>query len=716
MAGESRIDILLKSRYDGSGTQSASNELKQLGGAAGVAEGALTAMAGAATLAGAVKFGQEIVELGQLGAQAARIETSFRQMQRSAGQSADATLQALRTASRGAIADSQLELEANRAKTLGVAQNAQQLTELLDVASARGKALGLSTQEAFDNIVTGIGRMSPLILDNLGILTGGQKTFDDYAASIGKSSEQLTDAERKQALFNKVVNDSKSIVDQSKGSNADYATSFERLGASVQNAKEQIGKQIAPGAAAGAGFLADALDLYIRLNEEAEKSGNIDFYGNFNAGSEQAAGATANLEGALNRSEGAMDADADAAQRAAIHTKLFGDSSAAAKAQVDSLTGSVLSLAGALPGLQAHINAQLDAAARARDSAVSALASKAAGTDTDQQTRLKLYADGIATIDDQWAQLNADVRDGSITQDEYALKAAQLGINAGNAFDEITTAQREAESSARKWASTLENDVKKAYDNLKGKVQSVLSGAFNVDVGVDPDKILGRQDAINEPARRLADIAVNGFKSPWLDYFRTDFPQLFQEFFAGAAGDEGVKKNAAQLLKNFEDGLAPELIDKEKAKERVRRMILGEQATDELVKEITDELNQEFGKTAPADLNSLVQQAVGGTGAQGKAGISTEAAGKAFNDAAVAAVAQTGNKVIDTVDEQLRADANLNKLGQAGAIGGTKYGTEFLTNAINNIAQPFIDAVTGIVTKNVIANLNTQNQLQGANP
>ena len=33
----------------------------------------------------------------------------------------------------------------------------------------RGRAMGLSTTQAFGDIVTGIGRMSPLILDNLGI-------------------------------------------------------------------------------------------------------------------------------------------------------------------------------------------------------------------------------------------------------------------------------------------------------------------------------------------------------------------------------------------------------------------------------------------------------------------------------------------------------------------------------------------------------------------
>lgn len=754
MAGQSLIEILFKSKYDGSGTASASNDLKQISGSANIAETALMAAGGAIVALGAVRIGQTVVELAQMGAQAGRVETSFRQMQASVGQSADASLAALRKASRGAIADTELELAANRAKTLGVAQNTQQLTQLIEVASARGKALGLSTAEAFDNIVTGIGRMSPLILDNLGIMTGGAATFEAYAASIGKSADQLTDAERKQALFNKVIVDSRGIVEQSKQGNTDYATSFERLGASIQNAKEKLGKEFAPGVSAGAGFIADFLDTYTALVEKAEKSGNIDFYGNLPDQTAEATGNVLNLEGALNRSEGALDADAEASSRAAIHTKLFGDSAADAKSKVDALTASVLTLAGSLPGLQTHINDQMKDAARARDNAVSSLASKAAGTKTDDETRLKLYNEGLEKIDKRWADLNAQVREGKLTADEYALAVAQLGTGSADAFDQITASQKEAASEAKRWASSIENEVKKAYDHLQSTVAGVIQSAQNLsDIGVDPSKILldpkekdpkkqqfllPREDEINENARRLADIAVNGFKDQdWLGKFKKEVPDIWKAL--EESGDP--RATAARLLQRFQDGLEPELLDKEKAKERVRKLLLGEAKTNELVDEITQEMADELGTSAPDDIKSKVKEALTGksdektkieldTSGIGPAiqtafaapdisvagGGGGDSAGKAFNDKALAAVNGTGVKIIDAVDGELRADANLAKLGQAGNIGGTKYGAEFLSGAINNIAQPFLDYVTKIVTGNVIANINTQNQLQGANP
>ena len=49
---------------------------------------------------------------------------------------------------------------------------------LMEVAGARAKAMGISTPQAYNDIKQRVfGRVSPLILDNLGILTGGEAGF-----------------------------------------------------------------------------------------------------------------------------------------------------------------------------------------------------------------------------------------------------------------------------------------------------------------------------------------------------------------------------------------------------------------------------------------------------------------------------------------------------------------------------------------------------------
>ena len=191
-------------------------------------------------------------ELGKVGAAAERTQASFEQMAAGVGSSGDAMLAAMRTATAGTVGNSELMLAANRAIMLGVADNADEMARLMAAAIERGRALGVSASQAVSDVITGIGRMSPQILDNLGIV-GATKAIDDYAKSLGKTSEQLTDVERKQALVNVVLAGASgpAVVD-------DAAASFERMDAAIQNAKEALGILFSPAIAAIADQIAAA--------------------------------------------------------------------------------------------------------------------------------------------------------------------------------------------------------------------------------------------------------------------------------------------------------------------------------------------------------------------------------------------------------------------------------------------------------------------------
>jgi hypothetical protein len=64
--------------------------------------------------------------------------------------------------------------------------------------------MGITTEQAFDRLVTGLGRGSAKILDDLGIIVHVTQINEAYATSLGKTADQLTDAEKKQALVNEV--------------------------------------------------------------------------------------------------------------------------------------------------------------------------------------------------------------------------------------------------------------------------------------------------------------------------------------------------------------------------------------------------------------------------------------------------------------------------------------------------------------------------------
>ena len=105
--------------------------------------------------------------------QAAKFKQSMTAASRQFGKDGDAIIKKLKEVSAGTISNADLIEAANRAMALNVTSDLDQMAELLEVARIRGRAMGIDTTQAFNDIVTGIGRASPLILDNLGIITKG---------------------------------------------------------------------------------------------------------------------------------------------------------------------------------------------------------------------------------------------------------------------------------------------------------------------------------------------------------------------------------------------------------------------------------------------------------------------------------------------------------------------------------------------------------------
>lgn len=200
---------------------------------------------GPAAIAGtAIAAIKKAGDLAMVGEQAGKVEASFNQLAATAGTTGDALLGALRKASGGEISDLNLQLAANKANLLGVADSAQEMGVLMDIARDRAQKMGISTTQAFDNLVTGLGRGSALILDNLGIMVKESEVYDTYAKSVGKSASALTDAEKKQALINAVIAQGQGSLADAAG-NADVAANaMTQLGVAAENTTTRIGSLI----------------------------------------------------------------------------------------------------------------------------------------------------------------------------------------------------------------------------------------------------------------------------------------------------------------------------------------------------------------------------------------------------------------------------------------------------------------------------------------
>ena len=130
--------------------------------------------------------------------------------------------------------------------SLGVAKNTNDFTTLMEIARVKAKNMGITTTQAYNDIVTGLGRGSAMILDNLGITINAAQANEEYAKSIGKTVNQLTDSEKKQALINKVVAEGRKELESAGDVMLTDAERRQKLAAQIENIKDRIWNALLP--------------------------------------------------------------------------------------------------------------------------------------------------------------------------------------------------------------------------------------------------------------------------------------------------------------------------------------------------------------------------------------------------------------------------------------------------------------------------------------
>lgn len=187
-----------------------------------------------------------IKNLAQSGAQLNVLQNSFSRLSAGIGLNSNEVLANLQKLSSGTISNKDLILSANRAIVLGVAKDMGEFSTLMQVARIRASDMGISTQQAFDNIVTGIGRSSPLILDNLGIVIKQQEAYDQYAKSLGKASNALTVNEQREAIKFAVLENGRKQIEEVGEVSDSYADTMTKVSVAIQNTKDKIGIALLP--------------------------------------------------------------------------------------------------------------------------------------------------------------------------------------------------------------------------------------------------------------------------------------------------------------------------------------------------------------------------------------------------------------------------------------------------------------------------------------
>jgi phage-related protein len=215
--------------------------------AEGFGEGVQTA--GKAALAGMVGLGgAALAAAGGMAALAANAEPliglqqGFAAVTDRIGTSSGTMLSALQDASGGLITNRDLMESFNKAAALVSDDFASTLPDAMSLVRKASQATGQDMGFLFDSLVTGVGRVSPMILDNLGIQISLAEVTEHAAEMFGKQASELSKTEQQAALTEIVMGK----LNETYGDVPDTSNTFARARVMLANLKDEIGLKLLP--------------------------------------------------------------------------------------------------------------------------------------------------------------------------------------------------------------------------------------------------------------------------------------------------------------------------------------------------------------------------------------------------------------------------------------------------------------------------------------
>lgn len=606
-------------------------------------------------------------ELGRLGAEHDRLAHSFEQLTKSYGNNAQDMLASLKAVSKGTISDTDLMLASNRAMMLGVAEDTEHLTELMEIAAFRGRAMGLSMAQAFSDIVTGIGRASPMILDNLGIVLDAERTYKEYAESIGKAADELTAAEKKVALRQRVIAEGQAQIAAAGGPEAigdDVLDSYERLGVSVENLKVALGELINESGsldtiATGVDWVTERtkvwttnIDLARQILDHIAYETLPAISANWpSAWSGGAEGGGFGAAGGAGGFRGEIPYDKYESGRVNANRQALDDLIKRQKELTEELNlyEQKQSLVGKDTSQWMLLELRIeDVRSKVKD----------LNAELSELLGIKLPGDALSLMPSTTGGLGAAGRLRVNPQEAEQQKEATHQLLFGNIELERRNELLRANEERQKAATRAVSDASQAYAEFSGIISSFMTPTSVTQWDVMATEAGTYVEKWDEYARRLEDVKNRGLESPWAS------------LIGDAASDQEAKLKAQQMQRDFYDFLAPDKVDKEALKEQYRRYLEGELNKKALIRELYTEL----GGTASQAAEFLGVEMPETTLAGIQSGLTAEAGGA---------------QIASTLTGALAADIDANGAGIAAL------GASIATHMLGGMGDEFDDATLG---------------------
>lgn len=197
-----------------------------------------------------VGVGAVAMNVGKVAGQYQSIRDSLASMTKDMGLNVDAFEAGVAKASGGTLDKLTILTNATRALSLmgkdSFTDFGSQFEKLAELSKKASRATGTDVTFMFDSLITGMARESKMILDNLGITVDLTKAKEDYAKSLGKSTDELTTAESKTAVLNHTIEQLESNYGAVAVSAGGFSGAMSVWNTEMTNLKIDLGTAIIP--------------------------------------------------------------------------------------------------------------------------------------------------------------------------------------------------------------------------------------------------------------------------------------------------------------------------------------------------------------------------------------------------------------------------------------------------------------------------------------
>ena len=188
---------------------------------------------------------RQVMRFAEEASQLEALETAFNTLS-GGGENASISLDKLKNATDGTVNSMDLFQQANNAMILGVTKNSDEMAQMFDMAQRLGRALGRDTRSSIESFVTGVGRQSRLMLDNIGLIVKAEVAYKAFAKQVGKNADELDEMERKQAFLNAALFAGEQALRGIGTETLSSADKLQQMSTQLAEVRQEIGEQLLP--------------------------------------------------------------------------------------------------------------------------------------------------------------------------------------------------------------------------------------------------------------------------------------------------------------------------------------------------------------------------------------------------------------------------------------------------------------------------------------